>query len=156
MYNGRVNSLTNIDVAAEVSGRILAGNIVLKDGETFRKGDVLSKCQVAIAKNNEKSAQVELDQMKHSLQNQLLTYYANYQVNKEVYKLAEEQIKTAKLNLEIFRQKDDQGAINSFNFRDVQNTYLNAVASHVEALYNLISIETDLLQISGNIVGYHQ
>ncbi len=111
---------------------------------------------VTIAKINEKSAQVELDQMKHSLQNQLLTYYANYEVNKEVYKLAEEQIKTAKLNLEISRQKYDQGAINSFNFRDVQNTYLNAVASHVEALYNLISTETDLLQISGNIVGYHQ
>lgn len=111
---------------------------------------------VTIAKINEKSSQVELDQMKHSLQNQLLTYYANYEVNKEVYKLAEEQIKTAKLNLEISRQKYDQGAINSFNFRDVQNTYLNAVASHVEALYNLISTETDLLQISGNIVGYHQ
>ncbi len=41
LYHGRVNSLANIDVAAEVSGRILAGNIVLKDGATFRKGDVL-------------------------------------------------------------------------------------------------------------------
>lgn len=41
LYRGRVNSLADIDVAAEVSGRILAGNIVLKDGTNFRKGDVL-------------------------------------------------------------------------------------------------------------------
>lgn len=111
---------------------------------------------VTIAKINEESAQVQMDQMKHSLNNQLMTFYANYEVNKEVYKLAEEQIETAKLNLELSRQKYEQGAINSFNYRDVQNAYLNAVASHLEALYNLISAETDLLQISGNIVGYKQ
>lgn len=41
LYRGRVNSLADIDVAAEVSGRILAGNVVLKDGTNFRKGDIL-------------------------------------------------------------------------------------------------------------------
>jgi len=40
-YSGRVSSLENINLSAEVSGRILATNTPLKEGQSFKKGDLL-------------------------------------------------------------------------------------------------------------------
>ena len=40
-YRGRVTSYDNIALAAEVSGKILQGDVRFKAGESFRKGDVL-------------------------------------------------------------------------------------------------------------------
>ena len=38
---GRVSSISEIDVVAEASGKIIPGNVPLKRGEVFAKGDVL-------------------------------------------------------------------------------------------------------------------
>lgn len=40
-YRGRVASLENVVLSAEVSGKILPGDVPLKEGQSFRKGDVL-------------------------------------------------------------------------------------------------------------------
>jgi multidrug efflux pump subunit AcrA (membrane-fusion protein) len=40
-YRGRVSSLENIKLSAEVSGKILAGEVPLKEGQSFKKGDLL-------------------------------------------------------------------------------------------------------------------
>ena len=40
-YRGRVSSLENVSLSAEVSGRILAGDVPLKEGQSFIKGDLL-------------------------------------------------------------------------------------------------------------------
>lgn len=40
-YRGRVSSMGNINLSAEVSGRILAGDLPLKEGQSFKKGDLL-------------------------------------------------------------------------------------------------------------------
>lgn len=40
-YSGRVSSFGNINLSAEVSGRILATNVPLKEGQSFKKGDLL-------------------------------------------------------------------------------------------------------------------
>ena len=40
-YRGRVTSLENVVLSAEVSGKILLGDVPLKEGQSFRKGDVL-------------------------------------------------------------------------------------------------------------------
>lgn len=40
-YRGRIYSADEIPLSAEVSGRILAGDVPLKEGQAFRKGDVL-------------------------------------------------------------------------------------------------------------------
>ena len=38
---GRLNSLSSIDIVAEASGKILKGEVELKKGEEFKKGDLL-------------------------------------------------------------------------------------------------------------------
>ncbi|MCK4746880.1 MAG: HlyD family efflux transporter periplasmic adaptor subunit, partial [Bacteroidales bacterium] len=40
-YRGRVASLENVVLSAEVNGKILPGDVPLKEGQSFRKGDLL-------------------------------------------------------------------------------------------------------------------
>ncbi|MBN1116105.1 MAG: TolC family protein [Bacteroidales bacterium] len=107
---------------------------------------------IQIAKINEESAQVQTGQMEHSLKNQLLQLYSNYNVNKTLFDLAKEKEVTAKLNLDLSADKLKNGTINSFNYRDVQIQYMNAAISKMKAIYNLISSNTDLLRITGGIL----
>jgi len=41
IYRGRVSSYNNVSIAPVVSGRLLKGDIELKDGTSFKKGDIL-------------------------------------------------------------------------------------------------------------------
>lgn len=41
--NGRVSSKSEVIISAEVSGKILEGNIPFKEGQSFKKGDLLLK-----------------------------------------------------------------------------------------------------------------
>lgn len=110
------------------------------------------KRSVQIAQINEESAEVQVEQMSHSLENQLLQIYSNYNVNKAIVALASEQLAAAKLNFEMSEEKLNSGAINSFNFRDVQIAYMNAAISQLNAFFSLIQSNTDLLRITGGIV----
>ncbi len=110
------------------------------------------KRSVEIAKINEESALAETNQIKHSLNNQLMQMYSTYNVNKAILSLSNEQEKAARLNLELSEEKLKNGSINSFNYRDVQMTYMNAAVARLRALYNLLSSNTDLLRITGGIL----
>lgn len=112
----------------------------------------ITRRSVQLAKISEESEQVATDQMKHSLTNELLQQYSTYTVQKTVLELANEQEAAAKLNLEMSEEKYKTGAINSFNYRDVQNDYMDAAISKLEAVYNLIESNTELLRMTGGII----
>lgn len=42
-YRGRISAFNTVDLTAEVSGRILQGDILFKEGEAFKKNDVIVK-----------------------------------------------------------------------------------------------------------------
>ncbi len=109
-----------------------------------------------IAKIEEESGEVEIDQMKHELDNSLSNLYEFYLVRKELLKVADENLDAAKLNLRISKDKFESGAINSFNYRDVQNIYLNASQQKLEAIYNFIDTHTSLLRMVGIIVQQYE
>lgn len=111
---------------------------------------------VEIAKINEESAGIQTTQMTHSLNNQLLQIYSNFEVNKAVFDLANQQEKSARLNLELSEAKYKNGNINSFNYRDAQIMFLNAAISKYRAVYNVIQSNTDLLRITGGIIEDNQ
>jgi outer membrane protein TolC len=114
------------------------------------------KRSLQIAKINEETTQVQTTQMEHSLKNQLLQMYSNYEVQKTVYQLTLEQEEAAKLNLELSAEKLENGSINSFNYRDVQIDYMNAAISKLNAIYNLLQSNTDLQRITGGIINEYQ
>ncbi len=111
---------------------------------------------VQIAGINEEMAQIQTKQMKHSLSNQLLQLYSNFNVEKTVLSLAEETVTTARLNLNLSKDRFESGAINSFNYRDVQVVYLNASISKLQAIYNLVQTNTELLRITGGIISEYE
>ncbi len=128
-------------------GLTLSFNIF--NGGTARRG-------MQIAAINEEVEQVQTEQMKHSLSNQLLQLYSNYNVEKAVLELANEQEFTAKLNLSLSAEKLKSGVINSFNYRDVQVVYMNSAIAKLRAIYNLIQSNTDLLRITGGIISEYE
>lgn len=110
------------------------------------------KRSIEIAKINEETTQVQTKQIEHSLNNQLLQIFSNYEVNKAVLSLAVEQEEAAKLNLDLSADKLNNGSINSFNYRDVQIAYMNAAIAKFRAIYNVVQSNTDLMRMTGGII----
>ncbi|MCL3779757.1 TolC family protein [Prolixibacteraceae bacterium JC049] len=114
------------------------------------------KRAVQLAKLEEESGNITLDQVKHSLDNQLLNLYDFHSARKALLEVATENLAAAELNLQISSEKLKSGAINSFNYRDVQLIYVNAAQRKLEAVYNLIDSQTSLLRITGGIIQEYQ
>jgi len=100
----------------------------------------------------EQIGELEISQMEISLTNLLKTDFDLYNIRKKLYMVSEANLESAVLNMDISTQKFRSGAINSFNFRDVQIIYLRAAAAKYQAIYNLIDIQTELLRLSGGII----
>ena len=100
----------------------------------------------------EEIGQMNIEDLKLSLNNQLLSMIELFNARKQLYKVADENVKSAKLNLEIAKDKFSSGAINSFNYRDIQLSYINASFKKLEAIYMLIGSKNDLLKLTGEII----
>jgi outer membrane protein TolC len=107
---------------------------------------------IEIARIQEEIGQVQLADMKSRLTNQLYDYYDLYNVRKELYALQTENLATAKLNLDISTEKYRNGAISSFDFRNVQRTYLETALRQIQSIYNLIDTNTNIVRITGGII----
>ncbi len=108
------------------------------------------------AKIDAEKSQIQTEELKTVLRNNLYNLYEMYQTRKQLLKVAEENFKAASLNLEISKDKFRTGVINSFNFRDIQKVYLNSAFALSQAKYYLIMTYNDLLRISGQIYEAYQ
>jgi len=125
------------------------GNVTLSY-DLFNGGN--RKRAIQVAKINEEITQIETDEMKHSLTNQLFNIHDIYNVRKTLLNVADEGLETAELNLDIADEKFKAGAINSFNYRDIQLIYLNAALQKLRATFELIRSKTNLTRITGGFV----
>jgi outer membrane protein len=112
------------------------------------------KRSVEIARINEDVAKVEIDQMEHALTNELYNLSDYHSVQLELVTVADENLEAAELNMSISQEKYKSGVINSFNYRDIQLIYLYAALNRLQAVYNLISTNTQLTRITGGYLGY--
>lgn len=71
---GRLNSFRNVNISSEVSGRLLEGDIHLKEGATFNKGQVLFRI-------NPEDATYTLKSRKSSFINLLVTALADIKID---------------------------------------------------------------------------
>ncbi|NOQ24207.1 MAG: hypothetical protein GQ564_02495 [Bacteroidales bacterium] len=111
------------------------------------------KRAINIAKINEEITQVETDEMKHSLTNQLFNEYDVYNLRKTLLNVANESLEAAEMNLQIADEKFKSGAINSFNYRDIQLSYLRSALAQLQSVYNLINSNTTLTRLTGGFLG---
>ena len=96
--------------------------------------------------------EMEIKDLELGLNNQLLAMFEFYNARKQLYRVAEENVKSMELNLAIAKDKFNSGAINSFNYRDIQVSYIFASFDKLEAVYNLIESYNDLLRLTGGII----
>jgi len=146
------NKLTDQDASWSNSANFY-GNLTLS-WNLFSGGN--RKRAVQIAEIEEEIGLVEMDDMQHDLSNRLANLYEFYLVQKELLAVARENLDAAELNLQISQEKFDAGAINSFNFRDVQTIYLNAAQGELSAIYAFIDAQTSLLRLAGVIVQQYE
>jgi outer membrane protein TolC len=116
----------------------------------FNGGNV--RREIRNARINEQIGQLETMEMEISLSNLMKNYFELYEIRKELYGVSLANLESAKLNLEISTEKFRSGAINSFNFRDVQVIYLRTAVAQYQAIFNLIDVQTELLRLSGGII----
>jgi outer membrane protein TolC len=109
---------------------------------------------VEIARINEDVAKVEIEQIEHALTNELYNLSDYHGVQMELVNVANENLDAAELNMSISEEKYRSGVINSFNYRDIQLIYLYAALNRLQAVYNLISTNTQLTRITGGYLGY--
>ncbi|MEA2042481.1 MAG: TolC family protein [Bacteroidota bacterium] len=108
--------------------------------------------QITNARIEKRQSELQTQDLQLTLKSSLYALYDMYEVRKQILRVSKENLEAAKLNLEISKDKFNRGAINSFNYRDVQINYINAAYSNLQAEYSLIAVSTDLLKITGNLV----
>ncbi len=108
------------------------------------------------AKIEEEIASLQVEEITNSLSIVLSTMYDFYNARKQLYNVAEENMKSTELNLQLSMDRFKAGTINSFNYRDVQIMYMNASFNKLESIYNLIDTHTELLRLTGGIIEEYQ
>ncbi len=109
-----------------------------------------------VARINESIAGIEEEELKKSLSNQLLSLFDRYEVQKELLYIAGENLEAAEMNVQISGDKFRSGAINSFNYRDIQLIYLNAAYQQIQDVYNLIATGAALTRLTGGFINYSE
>jgi outer membrane protein TolC len=97
-------------------------------------------------------AQLSTEDLIQSLKLELANQYNTWEVMLEALVIARENLESARINMQIATEKYRNGNISSFNFRDVQKTFLLVSLTKLQAEYNVIVSQTDLLRLSGNIL----
>ncbi len=110
------------------------------------------KRAVEIARIEKEIAEIDKEEIKRQLENQMARLLEIYDVRKQLFLLAEENMKAAELNLKISEEKFKTGSINSFNYRDVQIIYQNAAIGRLNAIFNLIDANTSLVKLTGGLL----
>ena len=100
--------------------------------------------------------QLQTEDLKLSLHNDLLTAYDRYNVRVRLLSISAENEQNASLNLELSAERYKNGTINSFDYRDIQINYLQAALSHLQAKFDLIQTNTELLRLTGGILSQYQ
>ncbi|GJM30768.1 MAG: hypothetical protein DHS20C17_34030 [Cyclobacteriaceae bacterium] len=108
--------------------------------------------QIKNARIQESMASLETEDMKLSLSNDLLSALDRYNVRKKLLQISEESLENASLNLDLSEERYNNGTINSFNYRDIQVSYLQAALRNLESKFDLIQTDTELLRLTGGIL----
>lgn len=111
-----------------------------------------NKRAVRIARLQNEIGEIQKEEMLLKLSNKMASALEMYNVRKEMYILADENMKTAELNLQMSLEKFNTGAISSFNYRDVQMLYLNASIARLNSIYMLIGANTSLVKLTGGLI----
>ncbi|MBB6461379.1 TolC family protein [Flammeovirga kamogawensis] len=92
------------------------------------------------------------EQKKLDLKKEFNQLFASYTYNQKKVQIGLQSQQAAAENLQLSQAQLDLGSISAFDFRQVQNSYMNASLNYFNAQYELILSQVRLLKISGEII----
>ena len=158
---GYVNGDQNLPVTNTVPSRILVnqtndgysrgvyGNFSLRY-TLFNGGQI--KRNIENSQVREQMAQLDTDQLKLSLENDLLVTYDAYNLRRQLVEIANVKLQAAELNLDLANERYKNGALSAIDLRIVQEAYRNAGLESVLAIYSVLASKTDLIRLTGGLV----
>ena len=107
------------------------------------------KNNIANAKLEEEIADINYLDVKQDFEVQLLNLIDNYNNNIKLLGITEEKLDLANQNIKIAEERFRSGAINSFDYRNIQLTLLNTSFTRLSILYDLIVIKSNIDWLTG-------
>lgn len=95
---------------------------------------------------------LRIDNLKQTLQRDLLAMLDMYNVRRQLKGIASRTKEVAETNMSISEERFKNGTITSLDYRQIQNNYLQAALGELQAIYNLIDANTQLMRLTGGIV----
>lgn len=83
---------------------------------------------------------------------QARTFLETYRTQRELLALQDALIANAKANLRLAEEQLRSATINSFNYREVQLAYFDAVQARIDAVYNILITDLNLRRLTGELV----
>lgn len=116
----------------------------------FNGGKIRRAIQNAVIQ--EEIGSLRIDKMKQSLRRDLEAALDLYNIRLQLKGIAVQNKRAADLNLQVNEERFKNGTINSFDYRDIQNRFLTSSLSELQAIYNLIDANIQLMRLTGGIV----
>ncbi len=110
------------------------------------------KRNVENAKVDELISQLNINELKRTLSNQLQNALANYNNQLRLVNLTANLIDNAKENLTIGEERFKGGLITSFDYRNIQLSFVNASQARLNAIFNLKNTEVELMRLTGDLI----
>ena len=100
----------------------------------------------------ERIAQLSTDQLKLSLENDLLASFDLYNLRRQLVQIAQVRLQAAELNLQLGNERYKNGALSAIDLRIVQDNYQRAALENYLAIYANISSRVDLVRLTGGLL----
>ncbi len=143
------NSTTN--QIPEVAAKTFQGFVNLSASYPIFDGGARD-IQTQNAQKEELIAQINISDLKRQLNTQLANTLATYNTQKRLVEVTSQLVQNARRNLEIAEERFRGGLINSFDYRSIQVSYINATQQRLTAIFNLKQTETELIRLIGGLV----
>ncbi len=108
--------------------------------------------RVQTAKLQEITANLNVDAVAQQLRSALASTLDRYENQRQVIAITRRLITNAEQNIDIAEERFKGGTINSFDYRAIQLSYINAEFQLLNALLGLKNTETEVLRLIGGIV----
>jgi outer membrane protein len=116
----------------------------LYNGETRKRA-------IQAAQVSEVVSQYQVEDLRRQLSTELANVLADYKNQMQTFSLTETLLESARRNMQLAEERFRGGLINSFDYRSIQLAFINASQSRLNALFELKTIEIQLLQLVGEL-----
>lgn len=129
------------------------GNLSLR-WTIFQGGQV--RRSMENARIQEKIGQLNTNQLKLSLENDLLNNYDLYNLRQQLVAISQTKLQAAELNLSLANERYKNGALSAIDLRIVQENFRNAAVENYLAIFDSIQSRVALIRLTGGLIDKNQ